>query len=223
MTVHPKYREEEKARSSNRDHDDASETIRVRAIKVWEEEKTRAYPEIRQQDIQAHPTQVTVQLLRDGVFMENAVLSEDNQWSCMWENLDADRVWKVAEEVPEGYVVSIRQEGETFLLTNRKENRYLPGESETSVEEPDLPDAEKLPQTGSSWYLVLILGAIGILLVRCCGKIEKRRKADDGKKREKERKQKRRRGRKMAKHLGVDAKNFWDMLYDFGWDFCGKE
>ena len=66
--------------------------------------------------------------------MENAVLSEDNQWSCMWENLDADRVWKVAEEVPEGYVVSIRQEGETFLLTNRKENRYLPGESETSVE-----------------------------------------------------------------------------------------
>lgn len=26
----------------------------------------------------------------------------------------------------------------------------------------------------------------------------------------------------MAKHLGVDAKNFWDMLYDFGWDFAGK-
>lgn len=203
VTVHPKYREEEKARSSNRDHDDASETIRVRAIKVWEEEKTRAYPEIRQQDIQAHPTQVTVQLLRDGVFMENAVLSEDNQWSCMWENLDADRVWKVAEEVPEGYVVSIRQEGETFLLTNRKENRYLPGESETSVEEPDLPDAEKLPQTGSSWYLVLILGAIGILLVRCCGKIEKRRKADDGKKERKREKTEEKAGEKKWRSIWV--------------------
>lgn len=193
VTVRPKYREEEKPRSSNRDHDDSSEKVRVRAVKIWEEEKTRDHTEMERQEISDHPMQVAVQLLRDGVLVERVVLSEDNQWSCVWENLDADRVWKVAEEIPEGYVVSIRQEGETFLLTNRRENGNLPEVSETWADEPDLPDlekpdTEKLPQTGTSWYLVWILGAVGILLLSCCGKNEKRRKVDDEKRgRKKER------------------------------------
>ena len=156
LVIHPKYREETEIpkAGSQRDHDHTFEKIRRRAVKIWEETE--------------HPGQAVAQLLRDGEIVERAVLSEENQWSHRWENLSSDYVWTVAEEVPEGYLVSIRQEGETFLLTNRraeKEKEEHQNIEENSSEETEGTKPEKLPQTGILWFPMWILGIAGILIL----------------------------------------------------------
>ncbi|WP_432626386.1 sortase [Brotaphodocola sp.] len=175
VVVHPKYREEENAPSKQRDRDDSPEKVRLRAVKIWDGQTKNGSRENEKEDHgnQDHPEEVVIELLRDGVITERTVLSEKNQWSCVWENLDAESSWKVAEEVPEGYVVSIRQEGETFLLTNRRENRELEETETNPVEEPEQPKSERLPQTGNSWYLAGIFGLAGIFFWAVAGCLKK--------------------------------------------------
>lgn len=177
VVVHPKYREEENVPSKQRDRDDSPEKVRLRAVKIWDGQTKNGSRENEKEDHgnQDHPEEVVIELLRDGVIAERRVLSEKNQWSCVWENLDAGSSWKVAEEVPEGYVVSIRQEGETFLLTNRRENWELEEPETNPVEDPEQPKSERLPQTGNSWYLAGIFGLAGIFfgaIAKCLKKVE---------------------------------------------------
>lgn len=156
LVLRPKYREKTEVpkSGSKRDHDHTSEKIRRKAVKIWEEGE--------------HPGQAVAQLLRDGEIVKRAVLSEKNQWNHQWENLSSDYSWTVAEEVPEGYLVSICQEGETFLMTNRRAGK---GTEERQNVEEDVPEEkdqkkpEKLPQTGILWFPVWISGIAGILIL----------------------------------------------------------
>ena len=80
-----------------------------KVIKVWDDE---GYEHNR-------PEQVIAVLLRDGVPYDSVVLDENNDWTYRWTGLDADYTWTVTEkEVPNGYTVSIRKEGITYVITN---------------------------------------------------------------------------------------------------------
>lgn len=84
-------------------------TVDRKVIKVWEDEGF------------AHnrPEQVTVVLLCDGAVFDTAILREANEWTHRWEGLDGACAWTIAElDAPNGYSVSIRQEGITFVITN---------------------------------------------------------------------------------------------------------
>lgn len=80
-----------------------------KVIKVWDDD---GYEHNR-------PEQIIAVLLRDGVPYDSVVLNEDNNWTYRWTGLDPAYTWTVTEQkVPDGYTVSIRQEGITFVITN---------------------------------------------------------------------------------------------------------
>ncbi len=65
------------------------------------------------------PKEVTVVLLKDGESYDTVVLSKDNSWKHQWSSLSDEYDWTVAEkDVPEGYKVSVEQNGTAFVITN---------------------------------------------------------------------------------------------------------
>jgi hypothetical protein len=86
-------------------------TVSVSVLKVWkgaeEDEKTP----------------VTVQLLKDGEVYSEAILKSSNNWRYTWKNLNRANTWTVAEkQVPDGYDVSIEENGKVFVITNTNKN-----------------------------------------------------------------------------------------------------
>ncbi len=80
-----------------------------KVIKVWEDD---GYEHNR-------PEQITVVLLRNGKVYDRVVLDSSNRWTHRWDDLDIRDRWTVVEEtVPDGYTVSVKQEGITFVITN---------------------------------------------------------------------------------------------------------
>lgn len=86
-------------------------------------------------DDPSRPESVTVNLMRNGVKVDSVELTEAKQWTHTWDLLDdlnedyEGYTWTVEEEVPEGYRVSYKAEGNTFFITNS--NDYEP--------EPEIP------------------------------------------------------------------------------------
>lgn len=86
----------------------------------------------------SRPESVTVNLMRDGVKVDSVELTEEKQWTHTWDLLDdlnedyEGYTWTVEEEVPEGYRVSYKAEGNTFFITNS--NDYEP--------EPEVPPVD---------------------------------------------------------------------------------
>lgn len=135
-----------------------SQTVRRKVLKIWDDPGHES----------DRPASVTVYLLRNGVLADTVVLSAANNWRYTWDNLDGNCTWSVAEDVPEGYTVSILPEGVTFVITNtRMDDTPDAPEVPTSPGTPDTPapDApEELPYTGQHWWPVSILAASGLLL-----------------------------------------------------------
>ncbi|MBR2223631.1 MAG: Cna B-type domain-containing protein [Christensenellaceae bacterium] len=75
--------------------------------KVWDD---NGYPE--------RPESVKVQLLKNGEKAEEIVLSEENQWTYTWDQLDEMAEWSVLEEVPEGYEASYTEKDGCIFITN---------------------------------------------------------------------------------------------------------
>lgn len=170
LTVTPKYE------SSYRPGGDGGEdpkpsTVRRRALKVW-----------REDEADERPSQIGVQLLRNGQVYDTATLSEENGWSYTWEGLDRDATWQVTEtEVPEGYRVSVSREGITFVITNTGTGETPPPTTPPGGEEPGNPEDPRyllwdgdlplgfrgsgmLPQTGMLWWPVPLLAGCGLVL-----------------------------------------------------------
>lgn len=80
----------------------------------------------------SRPESVKVHLLKNGETAEVVTLTEENQWSYTWDDLDDRYQWSVEEEVPEGYEASYKLEDNTVFITNH--NDYVP------VVEPDPVD-----------------------------------------------------------------------------------
>lgn len=54
------------------------------------------------------PKQISVQLLENGTVVDTVLLSKENNWEYIWNNLDGGSRWQVTEaEVPDGYTVAI--------------------------------------------------------------------------------------------------------------------
>lgn len=138
-----------------------------KVIKLWDDDGCES----------DRPEQITVELLRDGELYETIVLNEANRWTYRWESLEGGYDWSVAEDTPEGYVVSITQEGTTFIVTNKHRDSETPSEpstpvtttkpsdSETTTGQSTPPTEERVPQTGQLWWPVPMLVSLGVLLI----------------------------------------------------------
>lgn len=138
-----------------------------KVIKLWDDDGCES----------DRPEQITVELLRDGEMYETIVLNEANRWTYRWESLEGGHDWSVAEDTPESYVVSITQEGTTFIVTNKHRDSETPSEpstpvtttkpsdSETTTGQSTPPTEERVPQTGQLWWPVPMLVCLGVLLI----------------------------------------------------------
>ena len=82
-------------------------THTVTARKVWSDTGLR------------RPTQITVDLLRNGIVDRSVVLNEANSWEYTWTGLEDGAIWTVAESaVPSGYTVSYHTEDTLTIITN---------------------------------------------------------------------------------------------------------
>ena len=101
------------------------------------------------------PKQITVNIYKNGEFVENRVLDADNNWSYTWRvSADDYGIWTVVESsVPSGYTVTVRKNGACFsIINNHKDNSYVPDS----------------PQTGDSFNVlpyVTVAAVSGIMMV----------------------------------------------------------
>ncbi len=63
------------------------------------------------------PASIEVILLRSGMAYDTVTLSERNNWTYTWSNLDYRYEWSVEEEVPEGYVATYKTNGSGWVTT----------------------------------------------------------------------------------------------------------
>ena len=62
---------------------------------------------------------VTIQLLRDGVVVETAILNEQNHWQVTYTNMPESDAYSIVEvHVPKGFTATYSQNGYTFTVTN---------------------------------------------------------------------------------------------------------
>ena len=133
---------------------------------------------------------VTVARYRDNQFYDEITLSEENAWTCEWEDT-VDHVWFVREKViPAGYTVACRQRQTQYLIINTFTGTDV--QTETTTTATTLSTAEtqdtaasasesstvtttaavtttavtdKIPQTGQLWWPVPCLAGSGMLLL----------------------------------------------------------
>lgn len=158
-------------------------TTQCHALKVWDD---AGHEDER-------PERVTVELLRDGVVYDSAVLSAGNNWRCDWTELPADANWQLTELTPgEDYTVSVQRSGISFVVTNTwledigEEDLPLidspddpgdPDDGTTFIDDED-PPLDRLPQTGLLWWPVPLLAMLGLALL-CFGCVLHRRGVRD--------------------------------------------
>ena len=87
------------------------ETVDRTVIKIWNDDG----------NAEARPSEVHIELLRDGVVYDTVILTEDNEWKYHWNGLAINHVWTVREKsVPDGYTAVVTEDGSLFIVTNTK-------------------------------------------------------------------------------------------------------
>ncbi len=123
------------------------EPVEITACKRWSGDSSKERPD-----------SVTVTLYDGKTAYETVRLSDKNDWSYTWEDLDADGNWQVVEtNIPKGYVPSYKVKGDVVTITNTK----------------------TLIQTGQLNWPIWVLGGAGILLVVLGVVILTKRKQND--------------------------------------------
>ncbi len=116
IVAEPKYDVEEPS----------SEKTERKVLKVWEGDEGIK-----------RPSSITVELLKDSEVFEKVLLTEENDWSHEWTELDkfndngTEIEWSVAETVPEDYTVLVEREKTTFVV----KNTYSPSEPPSGITE----------------------------------------------------------------------------------------
>lgn len=108
------------------------------------------------------PKAVTVNIYADGVLLDTQVLNMENNWTYTWQVSGENySKWAVTEAaVPEGYKVSIRQNGTAFSIINTYQT------------------TPNTPQTGDSftplpWVLALCVSGVLLLILGIYGRRRK--------------------------------------------------
>ena len=82
---------------------------------------------------QKRPDTITVTLLKDGTVYDTRTISRTDSWQYTWSGLPrynpdgTEIVWTIQENAVPGYISSIRETGDTFILTNTPEGQKLLG------------------------------------------------------------------------------------------------
>lgn len=138
------------------------EPVEYQITKVW-------------QGGESHRTlSVTVQLFCDGAMERSVTLSPLNGWSYTWET-EPGHLWQVVEQnCPQGFAVSVEQDGTNYTITNtwQPQESQQPTPTPAPVQPsggtpaPGIPTGEgSLPQTGQLWWPVLLLLVLGVIFV----------------------------------------------------------
>lgn len=151
--------------------------VQRKVIKVWKDD---GYENER-------PEQITVDLLQNGEVYDTITLNADNNWKYVWTQLPSGYEWKVVErEIADSYIVTVIQEGTTFVITNTYEEENhseeeTENESESTAESDDETQPGEdtpynppsggsggsggtLPNTGQLWWPVPCLAICGIVV-----------------------------------------------------------
>ncbi|NMM93848.1 Cna B-type domain-containing protein [Bifidobacterium oedipodis] len=128
--------------------------IEIKVVKVWEDSNDSEHK---------RPSQVVVQLLRDGKVYDEVVLDESNNWTHIWTGLDPDHEWSVVEKsVPDGYTVSVDREGNVYTITNTYTPPTIPPDRK---DPPTNPPDDRTPPDDISKTGATITGVAGVMLV----------------------------------------------------------
>ena len=123
------------------------EPVEITACKRWSGDSSKERPD-----------SVTVTLYDGKTAYETVRLSDKNDWSYTWEDLDADGNWQVVEtNIPKGYVPSYKVKGDVVTITNTR----------------------TLIQTGQLNWPIWVLGGAGVVLVALGVVILTKRKQND--------------------------------------------
>lgn len=107
------------------------DTVNRKVLKVWDDEGFEA----------ERPREIVVYLLKDGKVYDKIVLNEENNWRYTWKGLDPNSKWTVAEDEIDGYVVTITQEGITFVITNKHSEPDEPDDTTDTTGNDDTTEA----------------------------------------------------------------------------------
>ena len=139
---------------------DTSSTITRKVLKVWDDA-----------DNKNRPTEVIVQLLRNGEVYDTVTLNDDNNWRYTLSNLDDSYTWTVVEKECEGYTVQIERDGITFVIKNTYETNIPDNPTPNVPVSPNptnpTPNNPSLPKTGQTWWPVplLLMGGLSFIIV----------------------------------------------------------
>ncbi len=132
------------------DKETESEAVDRKVLKTWKNDSNLARPD-----------SVVVELLRDGEVYDTVILSDANSWRHEWKDLDGSKSWTLTEKaVPEGYTVSVSQEGITFHVVNKG-----PTPPPDEPDDEDKDDEDIIPETGVLWWPVPYIACLGLLLI----------------------------------------------------------
>lgn len=125
---------------------DAEATVKRKVLKIWKDGGEN------------RPEEISVQLLKNGEVADTVVLNDENGWEYTWEELDGSFLWQIVEsDTPDGYTVSVSQEGITFVMTNTEK-------TSGTTPAPSSKDGE-IPYTGVMWQPIPVLICAGLLLL----------------------------------------------------------
>ena len=148
---------------------DSDEKIEFKVVKLWNDSGRQTI----------RPKEVEIEIFKDGISYKKTILSENNQWSYNWETNKDGAKWTVIERnVPGGYVMTVEERNNCFVLTNTR----ITENDNTDKDVKDPPESgNNLPQTGDTLKLLpysLLMSASGILLI-ILGVIRKRLNNED--------------------------------------------
>ncbi len=90
-------------------HEVKLEEINYSISKLWKDEGNE----------NARPQSIQIELYKDGVLQETVTLSAENHWNYAWTAVDDGSVWHAVEiNVPDGYTVTLEQDGNHFTAIN---------------------------------------------------------------------------------------------------------
>lgn len=137
-----------------------TQKVDVEVLKIWSGD-----------DGILRPASVTVQLLQNGQVYDTVTLNRRNNWEHRWTELPAGFVWRVTEaQVPAGYSVLVQRNGNKFVIINtydvpEEPQKPKPPEDFEDIPDDDVPlDKPKLPETGTTQWIVPLLLSAGALL-----------------------------------------------------------
>lgn len=123
--------------------------------KIWEDSGKEEY----------RPKSVEMILLYGNRVFDTVCVNADNDWKYQWEGDGESSMWSVVESKPENYLVAITREQNEFTVRNylleSEENNVTAVKSESEETVP----FQLLPQTGTTWWIVVMFAGTGLLFL----------------------------------------------------------